>query len=275
MPNQKIENLLNLALEATPRERQKSWNLRIGYEETRNTWEVIVRYQGTIEFLKEENIEITYLLGNYAILVIPSVLIDTVASLPQITYMEKPKRLFFAAYQGRSISCINPLQRDAGGLFGKGILVACIDSGIDYTHPDFRNQDGTTRILRLWDQTITNGAPPEGYNIGAEYTSEQINAALEGNSSVVPSRDASGHGTAVLGIAAGNGNASDGVYRGVASESTLVVVKLGVPSATDFPRTTQLMQGIDYVIRLSLSLQMPIAINLSFGNNYGSQEPYN
>ncbi len=114
------------------------------------------------------------------------------------------------------------------------------------------------------------GTPPDGYGIGSEYTSEQINAALDGDSSIVPSRDGSGHGTAVLGIAAGNGSASDGVYRGVASESTLVVVKLGTASAADFPRTTQLMQGIDYVIRLSLELQMPIAVNLSFGNNYGS-----
>lgn len=270
MASQKIENLLNLALEATPQERRESLNLNVGYEETRNAWEVIVRYQGDIGFLEEEGIQITFLLGNYAILVIPDGIVDTVAALPQITYMEKPKRLFFAVYQGRSVSCINPVQRDSSGLFGRGILVACIDSGVDYSHPDFRNPDGSTRILRLWDQTLDTGTPPDGYGIGSEYTSEQINAALDGDSSIVPSRDGSGHGTAVLGIAAGNGSASDGVYRGVASESTLVVVKLGTASATDFPRTTQLMQGIDYVIRLSLELQMPIAVNLSFGNNYGS-----
>lgn len=270
MASQKIENLLNLALEATPLERRESLNLNVGYEEARNAWEVIVRYQGDIGFLEEEGIQITFLLGNYAILVVPDGIVDTVAALPQITYMEKPKRLFFAVYQGRSVSCINPVQRDSSGLFGRGILVACIDSGVDYSHPDFRNPDGSTRILRLWDQTLDTGTPPDGYGIGSEYTSEQINAALDGDSSIVPSRDGSGHGTAVLGIAAGNGSASDGVYRGVASESTLVVVKLGTVSAADFPRTTQLMQGIDYVIRLSLELQMPIAVNLSFGNNYGS-----
>lgn len=270
MANQKIENLLNLALEATPQERRESLNLNVGYEAAQNAWEVIVRYQGDIGFLEEEGIQITFLLGNYAILVVPEGIVDVVAALPQITYVEKPKRLFFAAYQGRAVSCINPLQRDSNGLFGRGILVACIDSGVDYSHPDFRNPDGSTRILRLWDQTVNTGTPPDGYRIGSEYTSEQINAALDGDSSIVPSRDGSGHGTAVLGIAAGNGTASDGVYRGVASESTLIVVKLGTVSATDFPRTTQLMQGIDYVIRLSLELQIPVAVNLSFGNNYGS-----
>lgn len=270
MPNQKIENLLNLALAATPRERRSSWNLNVGYEESRDAWEVIVRYQGDLSFLEQEGITVTPLLGNYAILVVPADLVDTVASLPQITYMEKPKRLFFSAYQGRSLSCINPLQRNEDGLFGRGILVACIDSGVDYRHPDFRNPDGSSRILRLWDQTLPGGPPPAGYRTGTEYTKEQLDAALASDDGSVPSRDVSGHGTAVLGIAAGNGQASGGVYRGVAPESTLLVVKLGSPASGDFPRTTQLIQGIDYVIRLSLELQMPVAVNLSFGNNYGS-----
>lgn len=270
MDNQKIENLLNLALEATPEERRRSFNLNVGYEEERDAWEVIVRYQGDIRFLEVEGVVVTELLGNYAILVVPSELVNIVAALPQITYMEKPKQLFFSTYQGRAASCINPLQRGNNALFGKGILVACIDSGIDYKHPDFQNDDGTTRIMRLWDQTIAAGPPPEGYNIGTEYTEEQINQAIAGDSSLVPSTDLSGHGTAVMGIAAGNGRASGGVNRGVASQSTLVVVKLGVPTPTDFPRTTQMIQGIDYVVRLSLSLHMPLALNLSFGNNYGS-----
>ena len=82
--------------------------------------------------------------------------------------------------------------------------------------------------------------------------------------------DLSGHGTAVAGIAAGNGRAQEGIYRGVAYESPLIVVKLAVPMENSFPRTTQLMAGIDYLVRKSLALNMPMAINISFGNNYGS-----
>ena len=146
--------------------------------------------------------------------------------------------------------------------------------GIDYSHPDFRNQDGSTRIIKLWDQSI-QGNPPKGYVIGKEYTREQINAALEADTRaererLLPSRDLSGHGTGVMGIAAGNGRASDGVYRGVAYESELLVVKLGTSREGGVPRTTELMQGIDYVLRQAVALGKPVALNLSFGNNYGS-----
>ena len=92
---------------------------------------------------------------------------------------------------------------------------------------------------------------------------------------LIPSRDFSGHGTAVLGIAAGNGRASDGVNRGVAYRSDLLVVKMGNPRENSFPRTTELMEGIDYLIRQAVKMRKPMVINISFGNNYGSHEPYN
>ncbi len=74
----------------------------------------------------------------------------------------------------------------------------------------------------------------------------------------------------MAGIAAGNGRASNGLYRGVASKSDLVVVKLGISIGDSFPRTTQLMQGLNYAIQYAISVNKPIAINISFGNNYGS-----
>lgn len=74
----------------------------------------------------------------------------------------------------------------------------------------------------------------------------------------------------MAGIAAGNGRASNGLYRGVASLSELVIVKLGTSVGDSFPKTTQLMQGVDYVIRYAIEIGKPIAINISFGNNYGS-----
>ena len=274
MNNQKTGNTLNLALDATSREREASMNLNAGYEKETQRWKLIIRYFGAASELETDNIVITPLLGNYGIADIPQDQIEGFAQNPAVEYIEAPKRLYFAAYEGRQTSCVNPVQNQSPYLFGKGILIACIDSGVDYTHPDFRNEDGSTRILRLWDQSIP-GNPPKGYRIGSEYTQEQINRALEANTmaereALVPNIDTSGHGTAVLGIAAGNGRESQGTERGVAPESSLLVVKLGIRDPNGFPRTTELMQGVDYAIRTAQELQMPVVINLSFGNSYGA-----
>lgn len=274
MNDQKIENLLNLALDATPEERSESLELNVGYDPTTNTWDIIIRYSGDILQLARPDVIITPLFNNYAIVTLPQSYLKEFAAQPQVEYIEKPKRLFFALAQARSAACITSVQAGNFDLSGANIWVACIDSGVDYSHPDFRNPDGTTRIIRLWDQTI-QGNPPEGYNLGTEYTSEDINRALGANSiqkryEIVPSQDFTGHGTGVLGIAAGNGSASGGIQRGVATQSGLIVVKLGNPRPGTFPKTTELMQAIDYVVRLAFAYNMPVAINLSFGNAYGS-----
>ena len=116
---------------------------------------------------------------------------------------------------------------------------------------------------------------PAGYFLGTEFPQAVINRALEQTTereryAVCPSRDISGHGTHVTGIAAGNGIASQGRYRGVAYESPLLIVKLGTPGERSFPRTTELMQAVDYCIRKAQEYGMPVVLNLSFGNNYGS-----
>lgn len=273
MPEQKIDNLLNLAMDATPREREKSGNLNVGYQAETRLWEVIVKYSGPEEGLSGEGISVVPLLGGYAVVTIPEREIDAFSRRIQVEFVEKPKKLYFATAQGKRASCISSVQIGREGLSGEGILVGAADSGIDYFHPDFRNEDGTTRILKLWDQTVP-GNPPKGYATGSEYTEEEINEALslsetEGRR-LVPVRDISGHGTAVLGIAAGNGRASSGENRGVAYKSGILAVKLGIPREDSFPRTTELIQAVDYLVRQSLEMGMPMAINLSFGNNYGS-----
>lgn len=278
MPEQKIDNLLNLAMDATPQERAKSENLNVGYDSSEKLWDVIVKYSGPESGLGGEEIQVVPLLGGYAVVTLPESEIKAYSAREQIEFIEKPKRLYFETFQAREASCILPVQTGSNGLTGKGILVGVVDSGVNFFHPDFRNEDGSSRILYLWDQSIP-GNPPEGYTKGTEYTKEEIDEALvlgetEGRR-LVPSRDVSGHGTAVLGIAAGNGTVSEGVNRGVAYESDLLVVKMGNAGENSFPRTTELMEGIDYLIRQAVRMGRPIAINISFGNNYGSHEPYN
>lgn len=275
MPDQKLDNLLNLAMDATPQERAKSENLNVGYDSTTRLWDVIVKYSEPERGLGGDGIQVVPLLGGYAVVTLPETELDAYSDREQVEFIEKPKRLYFETFEGREASCILPVQAELNGLTGEGILVGIVDSGVDYFHPDFRNEDGSSRILRLWDQSV-NGNPPESYVTGTEYTKEEIDKALaleetEGRR-LVPSRDFSGHGTAVLGIAAGNGRASGGVNRGVAYESELLVVKMGNARENSFPRTTELMEGIDYLVRQAVQMGKPIAINISFGNNYGSHQ---
>ena len=295
--SQKIENQLNLALSITEEERQKSESLDIGYDLEEKEWELIVKYSGTLERVRTRAVYVTELTGGYAIIQIKESQIKELAAFPEVEFIEKPKSLYFQIENGRRVSCIDEVQaapffssigqeglednqqkKQSFPLLGKDVLIGIVDSGIDYENPDFRNADGTTRILALWDQTLQNGKPPQEYHIGTEFTSEQINEALrmevrEERYRIVPSRDTSGHGTAVAGIAAGNGRGSkNGKYRGAAPEAGLLIVKMGGAGETGFPRTTQLMRGVDYIVRKAEELKKPVAINISFGNTYGSHD---
>ena len=274
MYDQKLENQLNLALNSTESERTRSENLNIGYDAQNNSWEVIIKYTGNLENVRRIAEEVTELFGGFAVVRIKENALELLTEFPQVTYVEKPKAFYFALQEAKAASCLNSVQRGAEGLSGKNVIFACVDSGVSYTHPDFQNEDGTTRILYLWDQTIP-GNPPAGYSRGTEYTAEQINKALQAGTpqerkAIVPSEDISGHGTSVLGIGAGNGRGSNGRLRGVAYESDIIVVKLGIPGESNFPRTTEIMEGVDYCIRKAVELGMPVAVNLSFGNNYGA-----
>lgn len=170
--------------------------------------------------------------------------------------------------QGKRASCITALQSRSPYLFGDGVLIGILDSGIDFYHSDFRNADGTTRIDYIWDQTLEAGE-------ASVFSREDINEALSLSSREeayvrIPTQDISGHGTAVAGIAAGSGSESEGSPRGVAPDAELIIVKLGNPGANDFPKTTELMTGINFCLEKALEMNRPIAINLSFGNTYGS-----
>ena len=264
MDSQKNENLLNLALNTPAIQREQSLELNVGYDIEEKTWEVIVKYHGSLQELAERRIVVEELIAGYAILTVPESEMSVLAMTEQIEYVEKPKRLFFTDLDGNTASCFAPGSMLSRQLTGRGVLVAVIDSGITYWNEDFRKSDGTTRIRYLWDQVL-----------GQEYDETQINAALATGSrqqalELVPSIDTTGHGTAVAGIAAGNGGAGGLANAGVARESDLLVVRLGTPRTESFPRTTELMRALTYTVNKSIELQMPVAINLSFGNTYGA-----
>lgn len=291
MANQKLETLLNLALETEEAQRNKSDQLGVGFSEENRTWELIVKYNGNIGQLQSNVIRVEPLIAGYAIVTLPESLIDTFTQLDEVEYVEKPKRLYFSTLLGKEASCIFPVTTRAPYLTGKGTLIAVIDSGIDYESPEFLDESGNTRIRYLWDQTLSaervnqmlpaefvefqgSASPPEGFLMGVEFSEYRINAALKSREPerIVPSFDATGHGTAVAAIAAAGGRLSGGQFMGVAPESELLVVKMGTPAPDSFPRTTELMRALTYVVNKAVALGRPIAVNLSFGNTYGSHD---
>ncbi|MBD5500092.1 MAG: S8 family peptidase [Lachnospiraceae bacterium] len=277
MTSQKLENLLNLALAVEESERMESMQLNVGFLKDSRKWELIVKYNGDIGRFRSDLIQIEELIAGYAIVTLPESLIQTFTELNEVEYVEKPKRLYFATLQGRRASCIPQVAIREPFLTGKNVLIAVIDSGIDYRSQEFINRTGS-RIRYLWDQTLIPseniGSPPDGYSIGVEFSQEKINEALQSPypESLVPSFDTSGHGTAVAAIAAAGGNLLDGRLQGAAPESELIVVKLGSPVPDSFPRTTELMRALTYVIQKAVELERPIAVNLSFGNTYGAHD---
>lgn len=168
-------------------------------------------------------------------------------------------------------------------LRGSGVLVGIIDTGIDYTHPAFQNDDKTSRILYLWDQTIQNSNIP---NLpltpyGTTYTREQINTALASNNplDIVPSTDENGHGTMLAGIAAGSRIDSAGFY-GIVPEADLIVVKLKeakkylkefflIPNEAVCYQASDIQFAVRYIRTMALELNRPVAICLALGTSSG------
>ena len=304
--NQKIENLLNVSLDATREELESSESLSTGFNWRDNTWEIIVRYTGNLENIKANyNVYVRELLFNYAIIVTDKATIELISQEPQIVYVEKPKSLYFQLERAKSAACAsnvrvgqpgaygyNNISRNInesisentsgnigsgqtghgiGGiadngiqyLSGKGVITAIIDTGIDIYSSEFRNADGSTRILDIYDQTLQR-----------EYSAADIDAFIGKDRNVYTGRDISQeenegipafdniqHGTNVAVIACGK--------SGVAYESDIIVVKMGYSYNNQFPRTTSLMDAIDYIIRKAMEYNRPVAINISYGMNYG------
>ncbi len=167
-------------------------------------------------------------------------------------------------------------------LSGRGVIIGFIDTGIDYTKEAFKFEDGTTKILYIWDQTI-DGDRPDYLYYGAAYTSEQINEALasENPFDVVPSRDDDGHGTFLASVAASN---ETGNYIGAAPKSYIISVKLR--SAHEFYRemflidrnnpnvyeSTDYLLGMKYIFDRSEELNLPVVLCVGVGSNMGGHD---
>lgn len=194
---------------------------------------------------------------NFAIVGIPVDRIVDLARSNSIQYIELPQNLYTSDLTSNRESCV-PQATSTYNVNGKGILIGFIDSGIDYTHPAFRNSDRTTRIEYIYD--LSDG--------GKVYNKEKINEALEATDpySIVPSIDITGHGTHVAGIACGGGNIPNS-YKGVATEASIAMVK---GTRGNWVLSTQIMKGLKFLLDKSKELNMPLVVNISLSTNNGA-----
>lgn len=233
----------------------------IGLQQVENPIEVIVLYG---EAYEEVNTFVTQIGGKlenlgygYGIITINIEKLVNLAKQPNIQYIELPKNLFLSDLGSNRATCVERVNSELG-LRGEGILIGFIDTGIDYTHPAFRKEDGTTRVQYIYDLSLG----------GTIYDSEQINEALKAQDplSVVPSYDLIEHGTHVVGIACAGGKI-DLKYYGVAPNSSIMMVKSGRGL---FSLSTQIMRGIKFLVDKGKELKMPLVINMSLSTNDGA-----
>ena len=235
--------------------------MQAGFSDDGELVELIVRYVGDISVISSRypEVEVTELLSGYAIIITPKQYVNAISSYENIEYVEKPKLLYFDLAVSKSASCINQLQQGLNNpykLTGSGTIVCIIDSGIDLRNKEFTDEAGNTRIIDIWDQT-------QDKFLSGDEVREYINQlqSFPVNAVQQTAADTIGHGTSVARIACGN--------NGVASSADIIIVKMGFSRSSSFPRTTQLMQAIDYCIRKGIEYNKPIAINISYGSNYG------
>ena len=177
---------------------------------------------------------------------------------------------------------------------GAGVIVGFVDTGINYTDSLFRNVDGSTRIIGIWDQTnnsdnsnnIENetAKPFSAFSAlyGTQYTAEEINLALNSDNpaSIVPTRDENGHGTFLASIAAGNRDERAG-FSGAAPQASIAMVKLKpakqylrdfylIQDGADAYQENDIMMGVSYLYFLARKYSMPLVVCIPLGTNIGS-----
>jgi len=193
-------------------------------------------------------------------------------ALPFVVREEKPH--FLHVMLDKSVHDLGAqtvwsLLKDSDGrnVTGAGVIIGFVDTGIDISHPDFRFPNGTTKILYVWDQTVS-GRSPTGYGYGFECDSLDIQTGT------CPEVDTFGHGTHVAGIATSSGLAT-GNYTGVAPGASIIFVKSGYPICGGNSWTfddAHILDGINYIVKKAHQLGRRAIISLSLGGNIGAHD---
>lgn len=148
---------------------------------------------------------------------------------------------------------------------GKEVIIGYVDQGLDYTHPDFIDANGQTRVLYYWDHTLPFDAvrTPQPYNYGQLWYASDIQAAACGSN-----EEATAHGTSVAGAGSADGSAN-GKNKGVAPDSKIIIVETNF----NLPNwTLTIADACDFIFDKADSLGLPAVVNLSLGSYLGSHD---
>ncbi len=198
---------------------------------------------------------------------IPAAAVSAVEALPGVERIDGAVKYEENLNASVPVTMVD-IQRAAGpgfaGANGAGVLIGDIDSGISYAHGDFDDAAGNTRIVRIWDQLTATGPAPAGFGYGTEYLPAAIDAGT------AQGKDTNGHGTHVMGIAAGDGSLTGGLipahtYVGMAPMAGIVEIK---SDYTD----THILDGAVYFFGLAAALGQPAVLNISLGGQYGPHD---
>ncbi len=249
----------------TPEEREQIYS--------NNYFDIIIEYNGDLHILETFQEFTTVIINSFLAIVYLPVSMISEESISRLGYAVFPNLFGLISDSSIEASGILRLRRIPDfNLRGKGVLIGFLDSGIDYSNPVFQYADQTTKIVRLWDQSINSDQTPNGIPYGTEFTQDQINEALKSEDpyQVVPSRDEEGHGTMVAGIAAGNEVPESGFY-GVAPDAEIVFVKLKrakqnltsyfrIPEDAVSYQENDLMFAYQYLLNIAYELNRPLVI---------------
>jgi len=251
----------------------------------------IAEYNGDIiNQLNQVDYACAFIVGNQIIILIVENgrLSDLLRDVPALVFVERND--LYSLTQLSPIDAANISNFHANSyliLRGTGVVVGMLDTGIDYLNREFMTEDNKTRIIGIWDQTVHEGSPPEGFAYGTEYSREQINEAIaaqvrgEDPYAIVPSRDEIGHGTEVAGIIGAGGNAG---VTGAAPDCEFLIVKLKEANPAvlqEFPQvnvtipeyqTSDILLALKYLYDTQRKLNKPMAICIALGSNYGGHD---
>jgi len=267
---------VSLSLQAQKRD-NFNLELRAALNTMEPTEEVHLYLRGDLaqitSYVRENDGAIKGIVGNIASVRISASDLEGLRTAEYIDFIEfslsKPQMLADVMITNNNI---HPIHAGAEPLpqayLGEDVIIGIIDSGLELDHPDFQNDDGTTRVIALWDHTQEETDPfrvPEPYGYGQEWNAEDINQDIDGHDD---QSQFFGHGSTVGGVAFGNANAT-GNFVGVAPLADIIVV------SSDFSFENwkaSIADAVDYIFTKADELGKPAVVNASLGDYYGSHD---